>query len=166
MFLDWQQFQSTYKRDSTLYFVDPTGKTVGARSAVRRGVRPDQLATELVTKLIAGPRPEIANACATCCCRAAALRGVTRADGSRRPASAAATGGAWIELERPVDHRSAPAGNLLAAQIIWTLFRPADIKRAPTSSTPTAPPDDRFADGRKHHRRGGHRPRRRRRRLR
>ncbi|MDT5112488.1 MAG: hypothetical protein QOE20_4378, partial [Mycobacterium sp.] len=27
VFLDWQQFQSTYKRN-TLYFVDPTGKTV------------------------------------------------------------------------------------------------------------------------------------------
>ena len=27
VFLDWQQFQETYKRN-TLYFVDPTGKTV------------------------------------------------------------------------------------------------------------------------------------------
>jgi hypothetical protein len=31
------------------------------RPALRGGVRPDQLATELVNKLIAGPRPEMAN---------------------------------------------------------------------------------------------------------
>ena len=38
VFLDWQQFQQTYKRH-TLYFVDPTGKTDGARPALLRGVR-------------------------------------------------------------------------------------------------------------------------------
>src|SRR6185312_10239733 len=60
VFLDWQQFQSTYKR-STLYFADPTGKTVVPDPRYVAVSDADQLATELVTKLIAGPRPEMAN---------------------------------------------------------------------------------------------------------
>ena len=60
VFLDWQQFQSTYKRN-TLYFADPTGKTVVPDPRYVAVSDPDQLATELVTKLIAGPRPEMAN---------------------------------------------------------------------------------------------------------
>ena len=60
MFLDWQQFQATYKR-STLYFADPTGKTVVPDPRYVAVSDPDQLATELISKLIAGPRPEMAN---------------------------------------------------------------------------------------------------------
>ena len=59
MFLDWQQFQATYKRN-TLYFADPTGKTVVPDPRYVAVSDPDQLATELVSKLIAGPRPEMA----------------------------------------------------------------------------------------------------------
>ena len=59
VFLDWQQFQETYKRN-TLYFVDPTGKTVVPDPRYVAVSEPDQLATELVSKLIAGPRPEMA----------------------------------------------------------------------------------------------------------
>ncbi len=59
VFLDWQQFQSAYKR-STLYFVDPTGTTVVPDPRYLAVSDPDLLATELVSKLIAGPRPELA----------------------------------------------------------------------------------------------------------
>ena len=65
VFLDWQQFQATYKRN-TLYFVDPTGKTVVPDPRYVAVADADQLATELVTKLIAGPRPEMARTVATC----------------------------------------------------------------------------------------------------
>src|SRR6204780_2770526 len=58
-FLDWQQFQATYKRN-TLYFADPTGKTVVPDPRYVAVSDRDQLATELVYKLIAGPRPEMA----------------------------------------------------------------------------------------------------------
>lgn len=58
VFLDWQQFQATYKR-YTLYFVDPTGTTVVPDPRYVAVSDPDQLATELVSKLIAGPRPEM-----------------------------------------------------------------------------------------------------------
>src|SRR5207344_3174499 len=58
VFLDWQQFQSTYKR-YTLYFVDPTGKTVVPDPRYVAVSDPDQLATELVIKLVSGPRPEM-----------------------------------------------------------------------------------------------------------
>src|SRR6476661_8395903 len=60
VFLDWQQFQSTYKRN-TLYFADPTGHTVVPDPRYVAVSDPDQLATELVSKLIAGPRPEMNN---------------------------------------------------------------------------------------------------------
>ena len=56
VFLDWQQFQSTYKRN-TLYFADPTGKTVVPDPRYVAVSDHDQLATELVSKLLAGPRP-------------------------------------------------------------------------------------------------------------
>ncbi len=59
VFLDWQQFQATYKRN-TLYFADPTGKTVVPDPRYVAVSDRDQLATELVSKLIAGPRPEMA----------------------------------------------------------------------------------------------------------
>ena len=59
VFLDWQQFQSTYKRN-TLYFADPTGKTVVPDPRYVAVADRDQLATELMSKLIAGPRPEMA----------------------------------------------------------------------------------------------------------
>ena len=54
VFLDWQQFQATYKRN-TLYFVDPTGKTVVPDPRYVAVSDPELLATELVTKLIAAP---------------------------------------------------------------------------------------------------------------
>src|SRR5581483_7027626 len=52
VFLDWQQFQSTYKRN-TLYFADPTGKTLVPDPRYVAVADRDQLATELVSKLIA-----------------------------------------------------------------------------------------------------------------
>src|SRR5207302_10321091 len=59
VFLDWQQFLATYKR-STLYFVDPTGKTVVPAPRYVAVSDPDQLPTGLVTKLLSGPPPETA----------------------------------------------------------------------------------------------------------
>jgi len=48
VFLDWQQFQATYKRN-TLYFADPTGKTVVPDPRYVAVSDHDQLATELVS---------------------------------------------------------------------------------------------------------------------
>src|SRR5690606_8863690 len=59
VFLDWQQFQETYRRH-TLYFADNTGSTVVPDPRYVAVSDPDQLATELVSKLIVGPRPEMA----------------------------------------------------------------------------------------------------------
>jgi hypothetical protein len=82
VFLDWQQFQETYKR-STLYFVDPTGKTVVPDPRYVAVADPDQLATELVTKLVSGPRPEMVGTVRNLLDAPLRLRGpVTRADGS------------------------------------------------------------------------------------
>ena len=46
VFLDWQQFQATYKRN-TLYFADPTGKTVVPDPRYVAVADRDQLATDL-----------------------------------------------------------------------------------------------------------------------
>ncbi len=81
VFLDWQKFQSSYKR-YTLYFVDPTGKTVVPDPRYVVVSDPELLATELVNKLIAGPRPEMAKAVRNLLGPPLKLRGpVTRADG-------------------------------------------------------------------------------------
>lgn len=65
VFLDWQQFQATYKRN-TLYFADPTGKTVVPDPRYVAVPDHDQLATELVSKLIAGRGPKWRTPCAIC----------------------------------------------------------------------------------------------------
>ena len=81
VFLDWQQFQETYKRHN-LYFADPTGKTVVPDPRYVAVSDPDQLPTELMSKLIAGPRPEMTNSVRNMLGSPLRLRGpVTRADG-------------------------------------------------------------------------------------
>ena len=98
VFLDWQQFQATYKR-YTLYFVDPTGKTVVPDPRYVAVSDPDLLATELVNKLIAGPRPEMAKAVRNLLGPPLKLRGpVTRADGGKTGVGRG-YGGARVELE-------------------------------------------------------------------
>lgn len=144
VFLDWQQFQATYKRN-TLYFADPTGKTLVPDPRYVAVSDPDQLATELVSKLIAGPRPEIGKAVHNMLGPPVRLRGpVTRADGGKTGVGRG-YGGARIELEAPTvtDPHSR---QLLAAQIIWTLAR-ADIKGPYVINADGAALDDRFADG-------------------
>lgn len=144
VFLDWQQFQATYKRN-TLYFADPTGKTLVPDPRYVAVSDPDQLATELVSKLIAGPRPEIGKAVHNMLGPPVRLRGpVTRADGGKTGVGRG-YGGARIELETPTvaDPHSR---QLLAAQIIWTLAR-ADIKGPYVINADGAALDDRFVDG-------------------
>ena len=136
VFLDWQQFQQTYKRH-TLYFVDPTGKTTVPDPRYFAVSDPDQLATELVSKLIAGPRPEMANTVRNMSASPLRLRGpVTRADGGKTGVGRG-YGGARVELEG-LANTDPHSRQLLAAQVIWTLAR-SDIK-GPTSSTPTVRP--------------------------
>lgn len=144
VFLDWQQFQATYKRN-TLYFADPTGKTLVPDPRYVAVSDPDQLATELVSKLIAGPRPEISKAVHNMLGPPVRLRGpVTRADGGKTGVGRG-YGGARIELETPTvaDPHSR---QLLAAQVIWTLAR-ADIKGPYVINADGAALDDRFTDG-------------------
>jgi hypothetical protein len=144
VFLDWRQFQATYKRH-TLYFVDPTGKTVVPDPRYVAVSAPDQLATELVSKLIAGPRPEMANTVRDLLAPPLLLRGpVTRADGGSNGVGRG-YGGARIDLEKLLT-TDPHSRQLLAAQIIWTLAR-ADIKGPYVINADGAALDDRFTDG-------------------
>ncbi|MGV0779731.1 MtrAB system accessory lipoprotein LpqB [Mycolicibacterium sp. XJ775] len=144
VFLDWQQFQSTYKRN-TLYFVDPTGTTVVPDPRYVAVSDPDQLATELISKLVSGPRPEIARAVRNLLDAPLRLRGpVTRADGGKTGVGRG-YGGARIDLEN-LSTTDPHSRQLLAAQIIWTLSR-AGIRGPYVINVDGAPLDDRFADG-------------------
>jgi hypothetical protein len=144
VFLDWQQFQSTYKRN-TLYFVDPTGKTVVPDPRYVAVSDPDQLATELVTKLVSGPRPEMANTVRNLLGSPLRLRGpVTRADGGKTGVGRG-YGGARIELDS-LATTDPHSRQLLAAQLIWTLNR-AGINGPYIINADGAALDDRFAEG-------------------
>ncbi len=144
VFLDWQQFQATYKRN-TLYFPDPTGKTVVPDPRYVAVADSDQLATELISKLIAGPRPELANAVRNMLGPPLRLRGpVTRADGGKSGVGRG-YGGAKVDLES-LSTTDPHSRQLLAAQIIWTLAR-ADIKGPYVIDADGTAMDDRFADG-------------------
>lgn len=144
VFLDWKQFQETYKRHP-LYFVDPTGKTTVPDPRYVAVSDPDQLATELVSKLISGPRPEMANTVRNMLAPPLRLRGpVTRADGGKTGVGRG-YGGARVELEN-LTTTDPHSRALLAAQIIWTLGR-ADIKGPYVITADGLPLDDRFADG-------------------
>ena len=144
VFLDWQQFQATYKRN-TLYFADPTGNTVVPDPRYVAVSDPDQLATELVSKLIAGPRPEMANTVRNLLGPPLKLRGpVTRADGGKTGVGRG-YGGARIDLEN-LSTTDPHSRQLLAAQIIWTLSR-AGVNGPYVINADGAALDDRFADG-------------------
>ncbi len=144
VFLDWQQFQAAYKR-YTLYFIDPTGKTVVPDPRYVAVSDPDLLATELVNKLIAGPRPEMAKAVRNLLGPPLKLRGpVTRADGGKTGVGRG-YGGARVDLENLTT--TDPASRLLvAAQLIWTLAR-SDVNGPYLINVDGAPLDDRFVDG-------------------
>lgn len=121
VFLDWQQFQAAYKRN-TLYFVDPTGATVVPDPRYVAVSEPDLLATELVNKLIAGPRPEMAKAVRNLLGPPLKMRGpVTRADGGKTGVGRG-YGGARVDLEGLLT-TDPQSRQLLAAQLIWTLAR-------------------------------------------
>jgi len=144
VFLDWQQFQSTYKRN-TLYFVDPTGATVVPDPRYVAVSDPELLATELVNKLIAGPRPELANSVRNLVGSPLKMLGpVTRADGGKTGVGRG-YGGAKVDLENLTTTDPA-SRTLLAAQLIWTLAR-ADVKGPYLINADGAPLDDRFVDG-------------------
>lgn len=144
VFLDWQQFQSTYKRD-TLYFVDPTGKTMVPDPRYVAVSDSDQLATELVSKLVSGQRPEMANTVRNLLGPPLRLRGpVTRADGGKTGVGRG-YGGARIDLEN-LSTTDPHSRQLLAAQLIWTLSR-AGVNGPYVINADGAALDDRFADG-------------------
>jgi hypothetical protein len=144
VFLDWQQFQSTYKR-YTLYFVDPTGKTVVPDPRYVAVSDPDQLATELVTKLVSGPRPEMDNTVRNLLGPPLRLRGpVTRGDGGKTGVGRG-YGGARIDLEN-LSTTDPHSRQLLAAQLIWTLNR-AGVNGPYVINADGAALDDRFAEG-------------------
>lgn len=144
VFLDWQQFQATYKRH-TLYFADPTGSTVVPDPRYVAVSDPDQLATELVSKLIAGPRPEMANTVRNLLGAPLKLRGpVTRADGGKLGIGRG-YGGARIDLDN-LSTTDPHSRQLIAAQLIWTLNR-AGINGPYVINADGAALDDRFAEG-------------------
>lgn len=144
VFLDWQQFQQTYRRH-TLYFTDPTGNTVVPDPRYVAVADSDQLATELMSKLITGPRPEMAHTVRNLLAAPMRLRGpVTRADGSKTGIGRG-YGGARIDLEN-LSTTDPHTRQLLAAQIIWTLAR-AGINGPYVINADGAALDDRFAEG-------------------
>lgn len=144
VFLDWQQFQQTYKRHN-LYFADPTGKTVVPDPRYVAVADPDQLPTELVTKLIAGPRPNLVGAVRNLLGPPMKLRGpVTRADGGKTGIGRG-YGGVRVDLEGLLT-TDPHSRQLLAAQIIWTLAR-ASLNGPYVINADGAALDDRFVDG-------------------
>ena len=144
VFLDSQQFLATYKR-STLYFVDPTGKTVVPDPRYVAVSDPDQLPTELVSKLVSGPRPEMTNTVRNLLGAPLRLRGpVTRADGGKTGVGRG-YGGARVDLEN-LSTTDPHSRQLLAAQIIWTLNR-AGVNGPYVINADGAALDDRFAEG-------------------
>ena len=144
VFLDWQKFQSSYKR-YTLYFVDPTGKTVVPDPRYVAVSDPELLATELVNKLIAGPRPEMSKAVRNLLGPPLKMRGpVTRADGGKTGVGRG-YGGARIDLEN-LTTTDPNSRLLLAAQLVWTLAR-SDVKGPYLINADGAPLDDRFVEG-------------------
>ncbi|MCH9768941.1 MAG: MtrAB system accessory protein LpqB [Actinomycetia bacterium] len=144
VFLDWEQFQSTYKR-TTLYFADPTGKTVVPDPRYIATSDPDQLPTELVSKLIAGPRPEMVETVRNLLEPPLKLRGpVTRADGGKTGIGRG-YGGARIDLD-DLSTTDPHSRQLLAAQLIWTLSR-AGVNGPYVINADGAALDDRFAAG-------------------
>lgn len=144
VFLDWQQFQATYKRN-TLYFIDPTGSTVVPDPRYVAVSDPDLLPTELVNKLIAGPRPELSKSVRNLLGSPLKMLGpVTRSDGGKTGVGRG-YGGARIDLENLTTTDPA-SRTLLAAQLIWTLAR-ADVKGPYQINADGAPLDDRFVDG-------------------
>jgi hypothetical protein len=144
VFLDWQQFQATYKRN-TLYFADPTGKTVVPDPRYVAVSDPDQLPTELMSKLIAGQRPEMARSVRNLLASPLRLRGpVTRADGGKTGIGRG-YGGARVELEG-LSTTDPHSRQLVAAQIIWTFAR-AGISGPYVINADGAALDDRFANG-------------------
>jgi hypothetical protein len=144
VFLDWQQFQAVYKRH-TLYFADPTGKTVAPDPRYIAVSDPDQLATELVSKLIAGPRPEMAGSVRNLLAPPLRLRRpVTRADGGSSGVGRG-YGGARIDLGR-LSTTDPHSRQLVAAQLIWTLAR-SDINGPYVIDADGAALDDRLPDG-------------------
>src|SRR3984893_15781867 len=144
VFLDWQQFQETYKRHN-LYFADPTGKTVVPDPRYVAVSDPDQLPTELMSKLIAGPRPEMTNSVRNMLGSPLRLRGpVTRADGGKTGIGKG-YGGARVELEG-LSTTDPHSRQLVAAQIIWTFAR-ADITGPYVIDADGAVLDDRFTNG-------------------
>jgi hypothetical protein len=128
-----------------LYFADPSGKTVVPDPRYVAVSDRDALATELVSKLIAGPRPEMAKSVHNMLAPPVRLRGpVTRADGGKTGIGRGYAG-ARIELEL-LTVADPHSRQLLAAQIIWTLAR-ADIKGPYVINADGASLDARFADG-------------------
>ena len=144
VFLDWKQFQQTYKRHP-LYFVDPTGKTTVPDPRYLAVSDPNQLATELVSKLITGPRPELARSVRNLLAAPVRLLGpVTRADGGGTSVGQG-YGGAKIQLDG-LQNLDPQSRALLAAQLVWTLSR-SDIKGPYVITADGLPLDERFADG-------------------
>ncbi|MFC7672710.1 MtrAB system accessory lipoprotein LpqB [Mycolicibacterium sp. GCM10028919] len=144
VFLDWAQFQATYKRN-TLYFVDPTGQTVVPDPRYVAVSDPELLATELVTKLVSGPRPEMDDTVRNLLGSPLRLRGpVTRADGGKTGVGRG-YGGARVELEN-LSTTDPHSRTLLAAQLIWTLSR-AGVNGPYVINADGAALDDRFAEG-------------------
>ena len=142
VFLDWQQFQAAYK--DTRSPVDPTGKTVVPDPATWRS--PIRICSRrLVNKLLAGPRPEMANAVRNLLGPRSNSVDPSPAPTAERPASARGYGGARIDLENLTT--TDPASRLLvAAQLIWTLARSG--RQGPyLINVDGAPLDDRFVDG-------------------
>ena len=106
---------------------------------------PDQLATELVSKLITGPRPEMTKTVRNLLSPPLKLRGpVTRADGGKTGVGRG-YGGARIDLEG-LSTTDPHSRQLLAAQLIWTLSR-AGVNGPYVINADGAALDDRFADG-------------------
>lgn len=116
--LDRAQFLNTYKRKS-LYFLDPSGTAVVPAPRWVAGAE-DQVATQLIGLLIAGPNSALAPAVRNELGNGVSVRGpITKADG-RTAQVGVGLGGIRIDFQGVRD-RDDQSRSLLAAQVIWTL---------------------------------------------
>jgi hypothetical protein len=140
--LDRAQFLNTYQRKS-LYFLDPAGTTVVPDPRWVSGPQ-DQMASQLISLLIDGPKAALAPAVRNELAGVSVRGPITKADG-RTAQVGVGLGGIRIDFTGvpPMDEQ---AKQLFAAQVIWTLAN-AEISGPYVLLADGEPFDERFPNG-------------------
>lgn len=141
--MDRPQFLNTYQRKA-LYFLDPTATTVVPDPRWVAGSQ-DQMATQLISLLIDGPKPSLAAAVRNELGDGVSVLGtITKADG-RTSQVGVGLGGIRVDFQG-LSKMNAQSRELLAAQVVWTLAN-ADISGPYKLLADGQPLDPRYVDG-------------------